>query len=475
MPKNPLSVGDAGNEVAAVHKLLKSHGVSVPQDEVAREFFGPGTREAVGEFQRNQGVAETKEVTVDTAKLLMKEPLAGSGIGQPVIASAEVNSGLKNIVDLAGTVVDLGSVPGVAADPTKPTDNGSDHIVSGRVLLDQGLPANGLQLRFYNKDFGGDLKISETTTDATGAYSLPYSTAGKPVNLEVRAVDSTGNEVSLSETKFNAAKQETINLVAPRTVQAVPSEFARLRSDVESQIGSLDRLASAQETGERQDLTLLANATGWDARLIAFAASGSKLSSETGIPQDALYAAHRVGLPTDPEHLAEVPQETFAQVLTKAKEAGVVSLDDQQIAAAKASFANFQRTTRLASKAPGAASTFGDLLDVAGSTAATKLTNSEKQLFADVYFSDRSSAGELWQQAREKGVPETKIDALRLEGKLSYLTTNNANLVATLQNDIGSTENLTRLVERDLYKDSEWKSRLGANYVPPNYVGGADA
>src|SRR3954454_24618052 len=204
MPKN-LSLGAAGDEVAAVHQLLKAHGVSVPADEIAKKVFGPGTSEAVGEFQRNQGVAETKVVTPDTAKLLAKQPADAPAVGPPEVGGVKVSGPLKNIGDLAGTVVDLGTI-GVNVDPTitpaPPSDKASDHVVSGRVLLDQGLPAPGLQLRFYNKDFGGEVKISETTTDANGTYSLPSSAAGKPVYLEVRAVDSAGNELSLSDTKF---------------------------------------------------------------------------------------------------------------------------------------------------------------------------------------------------------------------------------------------------------------------------------
>ena len=476
--KKVLSVGDAGEDVATVHKLLESHGVSVPAEEVARNFFGPGTREAVGEFQRNKGIQETREISAETANLLSSQPVTTSAIAGTASASVETTSASKSIVDLAATTVDLTHVGILAPQPSPgpgPTANGADHLVTGRVLLDQGLPADGVTLRFYHKDFGGEVRIDETKTDAAGSYSLPYSAGGKTINLEVRAVDAQGTEISLSDTKFNAGNQETLNLVAPSSVKSLAAEYPRLRTDIEKQIVSLDKLGAAQEAGERQDLSLLYNSTGWDARLIALAANANKLSSDTGIPQEALYGLFRAGLPTEKEQLAQVSETTFEQVLTKAKDAGIVSLNDQQVAEAKTSLANFARTTRLAAKAPGAVSTFGDLLNVAGSGAATKLNDNEKQVFADLYFSHRGTTGELWQKARERGVPDTKIQALRFQGKLAYLTLNNANLVATLQTEIGSTENLAQLVDRDLYKEDAWKASLSANDIPAAYSGGVDA
>ena len=84
--KKMLSVGDAGNDVATIHKLLKSHGFSVPAAEVERTFFGPGTRAALGEFQRTKGISESCEVYEKTAAVLGAAP---SGLAQPVRESPQ--------------------------------------------------------------------------------------------------------------------------------------------------------------------------------------------------------------------------------------------------------------------------------------------------------------------------------------------------------------------------------------------------
>lgn len=176
----------------------------------------------------------------------------------------------------------------------------AQHRVEGRIFFDHGLPAGGVSVRLYNRGFGGaDMRLGEIMTDAQGGYVLPYGPGGKAANIEVRVVDAKGKEIPLSATKFNADKHEVLNLVAPASIQPLAPEYQRLSGDLVRQLGDLNKLAEARENTERPDLTLLHQATGWDARLIALTATAVKASADTGIPQDALYALFRAGLPTD--------------------------------------------------------------------------------------------------------------------------------------------------------------------------------
>jgi len=63
-----------------------------------------------------------------------------------------------------------------------------------------------------------------------------------------------------------------MNLVAPGKVKPLAPEYQRLVADVGKEIGRPEALGEAREDDERQDLTLLHRATGWDARLLALAA-----------------------------------------------------------------------------------------------------------------------------------------------------------------------------------------------------------
>src|SRR5258708_31238351 len=55
MPKLKLEVGSFGEEVKDLHRNLAKHGFAFPSGEVNRAFFGPFTRDAVIQWQRNHG------------------------------------------------------------------------------------------------------------------------------------------------------------------------------------------------------------------------------------------------------------------------------------------------------------------------------------------------------------------------------------------------------------------------------------
>lgn len=364
--------------------------------------------------------------------------------------------------------------------PIEPTTN--TYRVEGRIFFDHGLPADAVTVRLYHRGFGGDdVLLGETSTDAKGFYLLPYTLPGKAANLEVRSVDAAGAEISLSATKYNAEAHEVLNLVVPQRVRPLAPEYERLAADLSKELGDFSRIAGARERAARQDLTLLHQATGWDARLIALAATTAKLSRVTRMAPEVLYALARVGLPTDPQRLAYVSSEVMEQALQKAQDAGIVRLKPEQIDQARAAFQRFARSTRLNATAPGALSSFSDLLRRAGANAEEALTDDEQQTFASVYFAQRGAAAELWQQAEAQGISRAKIDALRLQGKLAFLTLNNAPLTQNLQQEIGTPDNLAQLVDKDFHQSDPWKTRLTEmaggderaleQLIPPEYTG----
>jgi glycosidase len=59
MAKLQLAVGSFGEEVKNLHRNLLNHGLAVPSSELERTFFGPGTRNAVMQWQRAHGLPAT--------------------------------------------------------------------------------------------------------------------------------------------------------------------------------------------------------------------------------------------------------------------------------------------------------------------------------------------------------------------------------------------------------------------------------
>ena len=461
MAGEKLTVGAVGDEVARLHSDLQRQGLDLPSEEVRRRFFGPGTREAVLRCQQKGGLACNGEVDALTSEVLAAAPMTASGeVQQSQLARSEA---ARATLDARAIVTTRPSLLARDDRPraSTPTANGSgsgtpggERQVTGQILLEHGLPASNVTLRLYQRGFGGaETLLEEKATDATGQYDIRYGAQGS-ANIEIRAV-SGGREIPLSKTKFSAAEKEEINLVAPTAIQPLAPEFTRLTNDLTPHIGSLAQLATAQEDAERQDLTLLNRATGWDARVMVLAANASALAADqtVGLSADVLYGLFRAGLPTDKQLLARISEETIGLALTRARDAGIVNLSDGQIKDATKQFGTFARPARLGMAAPGSTSTYGELLSAA------PVNEDARAKFASVYFAHRGEPERLWQNARAAGLTGEQIQALQLQGKLAFLTGNNEAVTTRLQKDLKVTDP-AQLVDRGLYNAESWKLEI---------------
>ena len=329
--------------------------------------------------------------------------------------------------------------------------------LKGTLAFDNGLPAAAITTRVYHIGFGGQaVKLGEVVSDAKGAYLISYTPPATPINLQVRVLDQKGTEIQISATKFGAAAAETLNLVVPASAKPPAAEYARLSADLAKSVGDVSKLGTAQESADRQDLTLLSRATNWDARLVALAAIAAQQAPATGVGQDVLYALYRVGLPTDPALLATVPTATIQAALKKAVGAGIVQLDDRTTAAAVAAVQAFAGKTLLAAIAPGAVSTFQDMLSPLVKDSATQAS------FANLFFAQPAPSGDLWANAAKLNIPAATIDALKLQGRFLYLTGNNAPLAQKLQAGIATEADLGKLAAQDFHKPATWQNLLAS-------------
>src|SRR5580658_1515843 len=316
----PLVLNSQGDQVKTVQTNLVKVGFTIPPTETAASTLGPGTALAVKTFQ-----------------IANKLPVTGT-------VTPATQTALNNAAATAGT---------------------NQSTVSGVLTMDNGLPANVITARLYSIGYGGAAtKLVEAKTDANGVYSLAYPPPASSVNVEVRVADAQSNETTVSSVIYNAPPQLVLNLVVPSSVQPLTAEYDRLAADVQGAIGGtgIQNLATAKETSTQQDLTLLNQSTGWDARMLALAATAAQNATPTGLESDVLYGLFRTGLPTDPQTLALIPPASIATALTKASQAGIVNLNAAAVTAAQTSFTTFAVKTNLAKKVSGAPSSFSDLL-----------------------------------------------------------------------------------------------------------------
>jgi glycosidase len=78
MAKLNLEVGAFGDEVKNLHRKLIRHGLRIPSSELDRAFFGPATRNAVLEWQRNHSLPVTGIVDEITNAALETAPQPAS-------------------------------------------------------------------------------------------------------------------------------------------------------------------------------------------------------------------------------------------------------------------------------------------------------------------------------------------------------------------------------------------------------------
>ena len=468
-----LDVGDFGDAVASLHESLRKQGFQISSDEEKRKFFGPSTKEAVRAYQLKQGLGAIGIVDSRTHQALDLETLRATPHIAPQIRT-QATSGGTTPTPLVGAV---SRVPSPQASPPAGTSS-KTYRVQGSLVFDYGLAASGITIRFYNIGFAGqEVRLGEAKTDEQGQYTCSFDVPQQQSpNLQARVVDANNKEIPISSVKFKAQQQEVLNLVVPEHVQPLAPEFQRLAADLERHIGGIGNLSNAQETAERQDFSLLHQSTGWDARLLALAANAVSLSQTTGLGQDVLYTLMRTGLPSDPQKLALVSSDAVRKALVKAHKSGIVSLGKEQIAKATTDFKTFASKTRLTLTAPGSSSTFGDFLSISGLNAA------QQSAFADLFFNQASASDGLWDQAAGLGIPAESLNMMKLQGKLSYLTLNNAPLTQRLQQDIGSLDKLPQLLQQDLHTNTAWKKYLTSiagdtntealdKLIPPAYQG----
>jgi hypothetical protein len=353
-----------GEQIKAVQTTLAKIGATIPAAETGAAVIGAGTTIALKQFQESVDLPQT-------------------GIPDPI------------------TLALLSNAATVAAS--------NQANLSGVLLMDYGTPAAGLTLRLYSIGFGGAAtKLVEEKTDANGVYSLSYNAPAAGTSIQVRVVNAQGQETVLSSALYTTNAKQTAHLVAPAAVQPLTAEFTRLAADVQQAIGGngIGNLAKAQETATQQDLTLLNNTTGWDARLLALAASAAQVSASIGLGEDVLYAMFRTGLPTNTAQLALISPATVTAALKKAQQSGIIALTDQDITNTIPAFQAAAVKILTGVKAPGGVSTGGSLLN-----AAAIADQTQKNAFMSLVLSQPSPGDDFWESAAALKIPAATLSA----------------------------------------------------------------
>jgi hypothetical protein len=348
-------------------------------------------------------------------------------------------------------------------DTQNPNERPINYTVKGTIASTTGAPVPGVQALAYDRRITGDVLLGQAPTDANGNYSISYSPKvlegkAKP-DIEVRVVAGreggpANNILGTSETRYNAGSAEIIDVIVKAAGVPRGSEYERLVTDLRPHMGNIP-LKDLQENEKNSHITLLSNKTGWDARVVAMTAQANKLEAANNIPAQHFYALFRAGLPADNEVLSRLSSSTVENILIQAIKEKVIPAGDIQ--ATLKAFGAQSVNYLLRNSAPVGVSTLGAML-------AIRLNADEQHIFAESYRDAGGNSTLLWETLKKRGVAQDRINKLQFDGKMGYLTFQNAPLVKRLYESLKVNDPLD-LVKQGLYKAEEWKKVI-KNDVP---------
>ena len=352
---------------------------------------------------------------------------------------------------------DNGATPASAAPPPIP------YTASGTVWSAASAGVGGLTVELVDKNVGGDVMLGQTTTDASGAYTLSVEITAaslasrRKTKPDLQARVSAGKTfVAASDVIYNASTSVTLNVTIPAGTAGLATEYEALTQSLAASY--MGKLGALQEDGTHTDITYLANKTGWDARAVAMAALADRFStpatpSSPSIPAPLYYALFRAGLPGNAQTLYRADLGTVGAIWNAAITQGVIpAAMSDQLTAALATFHQMSATAILDAVTIANASSLRAMLQVTLGT-----DTQRQQEFATLYTQYQTDMTSFW-AAVTKSFGDATSKKLQLDGQLAFLTLNNAPLMTNVYKAEQSTPitSLLDLVRRGYYQASKW-------------------
>ncbi|HEX8088032.1 MAG TPA: neuraminidase-like domain-containing protein [Blastocatellia bacterium] len=356
------------------------------------------------------------------------------------------------------------------------------YTVTGIVASPDRAGVGGLRVRVVDKNVGPDTLLVETVTDERGRYDASFgaeslSKRGKK-RPDLQAQIFAGQTfLAASDIHYNAGEHERLDVKLPANSTALPSEHETLTGALAAHYDG--PLRELKESDERQDITYLANKAGWDARAVALAALADQFSQHAtasldGAEKQAIlpafyYALFRAGLPANTDTLYRADPQTVKRVWQQAAEQGVIpKASEQELGDALKAFKRLSSQRLLTSPALAGASSLKQMLD------ASKLNEGEQEKFAELYTAYRADMPAFWKAVGDELGAE-RANRLQVDGKLGFLTINNAPLIQELhsavgENGIGDT---VELAQRGYHRADKWKELVKENTPVPERIPGS--
>jgi len=451
-----LSSGSSGADVAQLHESLRGLGFPIAAPERRSRTFGPATVEALKQFQRGHQLRATGTLTKRTADALRAGAEAAPAAPIP-----------------ASPVVPPLPIPAPSIVIFPPVT----YVVTGTITAPGSASVTGLAVQLVDKNVGGDTVLASGQTIPGGSFTIQAVITASYLaqhsktapDLQAQALQN-GTVAATSIVRYNASTSEQLDIALAAGQLPLASEYEALTAAVTAAYSG--SLATLQENGQQQDITFLANKTGWDARAIAMASIATQLAqapvtAAKAVPPPApfYYALLRAGLPTDRDQLHATDAESVKTVWSQAIAQNVLpSSAGDELDTALSRFAAISAATAVAAPPTVGTSTLGRLL---GSRFGQDPVR--QQEFATMLVNNRADPATLWAESAKAFGPGITAQ-LQLDGQLAYLTVNNGPLLDALHRNAGTPISTPLdLVSAGYHDAKAWLGLLADVDPPPEF------
>lgn len=392
-----LSINLRGRDVAILHRELRQIGLAIPDDEVRRFLFGPGTSRAVSEFQQKNGLEANGIVDEKTAAVINRD-----------------------------------------------FDRERPRTVKGLVTDENGNPLPSLLVSVVDKDLRREEPLGQTSTTKDGHYEISYTTrqfqrAEKDSADLIVRVMSRNQLLASSDVIFNSQPQETIDFQIA-TVEGLVPEFERYLATLRPVLAEV-----APEALDKDDIEFLAGETGIPQIHIGYLTVAHQHGQTTRSSPDLFYGLFRQDMPTElaplvieqPTALRQALDISMKQLVIRPQAEADIDSFLAALAAVRGSvLSTVQTGTRQIN--------VGSVLGVSG------LSTAEQETFLSSYFKHEGTIEEFWQSLGTTPLAR-RVPAIQDALQLDRVTRNNAPLLQALSSrNIRSIRDLPKMDRQEL-------------------------
>ena len=421
------------------------------KDLLFDDFVGESTSDANGEFTLAFRQDRFRELFFDNfPDLYFKVFEAGTLIYS---SEKEVIWNYRSGIQKIELIIDHSTT----VEPGTGNNKSQTYKVSGKVVTRNGVALSAITVEVLLKTVDKDIVAGRSQTDKSGNYSIGFSSTASP-DLVIKAFfPNDEKNFTLSHLKYNASKNEMLDVIIDPAKIVQPTEFDAILSDVKANLGNL-KLGELKEDDNDQHITYLSNKTGWDGRMTAMLAASHQLSDQLKLNAAHIYALLRAGVPGNAGALHSLSTGAAETALKQAIEKNIIpDTGNLQDTLTNLSLQGVSAT--LNSKPFASVSTMGDVLGL-------RLNAEQQKVFAETYRQTGNDAAGLWSNLQQKGFSAEVISKLQLDGKMGFLTGNNAVLMKKVYENF-NISNDVELASNGLYRAGEWKKLVGSE-LPAN-------